>query len=158
MRVLLFLVAAAGIQLRLLCNLLDGMVAVEGGHRTPYGDLYNDIPDRFSDIAIFLGAGYGIAHLPYGAVLGWVAALTAVLTAYVRLLGGAIGVTQFFRGPMAKQHRMATLTAACIVSIFEPLWHRDGLTLTFALALISLGSILGFIRRLTLICKEIALL
>ena len=33
-RMWLLLLAAAGIQLRLLCNMLDGMVAVEGGRQT----------------------------------------------------------------------------------------------------------------------------
>src|SRR4051812_33480236 len=44
-----FLVAAtATIVLRLLCNLFDGMVAMEGGKKTASGELFNDIPDRIS--------------------------------------------------------------------------------------------------------------
>jgi phosphatidylglycerophosphate synthase len=154
-RIVLLLVAAGGIQLRLLCNLLDGMVAVEGGKRTKYGDLYNDVPDRIADIMIFLGAGYGIAYLPAGPTLGWAAALVAVLTAYARLLGGSIGATQYFAGPMAKQHRMATLTVASLISIFEPLWNGRGQVMEAALALIVAGAIAGFVRRITLICREI---
>src|SRR5437870_1645970 len=46
-RPILFLGAAACIQLRLLCNMLDGMVAVEGGKRTVFGEIFNDMPDRF---------------------------------------------------------------------------------------------------------------
>ena len=42
----LLLLAAAGIQLRLLCNLLDGMLAVEEGFKSKTGDIYNDLPDR----------------------------------------------------------------------------------------------------------------
>ena len=38
--------AAGCIQLRLLCNLLDGMVAVEGGLGSHAGEVYNDVPDR----------------------------------------------------------------------------------------------------------------
>jgi len=156
MRVILLLAAAAGIQLRLLCNMLDGMIAIEGGKRTPYGDLYNDVPDRFADVAFLVGAGYGINQLPFGAVLGWAAAVAALLTAYIRVLGGAMGVTQYFAGPMAKQHRMATLTIACIVSVLEPLWHGNGQVMEIALALIVAGSLAGFVRRLRLICTEIA--
>jgi phosphatidylglycerophosphate synthase len=155
-RIILLLVAAGGIQLRLLCNLLDGMVAVEGGKRTKYGDLYNDVPDRVADVIIFLGAGYGIANLPLGPTLGWAAALAAVLTAYARLLGGSIGVTQYFAGPMAKQHRMATLTVACLLAVFEPLWNGRGQVVEIALASIVAGSIVGFARRIMLICREIA--
>src|SRR5664279_3929418 len=44
-----YLTAALFIQLRLLCNLLDGMVAIEGGRRSAVGELYNDLPDRLSD-------------------------------------------------------------------------------------------------------------
>ncbi len=104
------LLAAAAIQLRLLCNLLDGMLAVEEGFKSKTGDIYNDLPDRVADVLILVGAGYSMRDLPYGSTLGWLAAVMAVFTAYVRLLGGSLGVTQHFIGPMAKQHRMFTLT------------------------------------------------
>jgi len=80
----LFLLAIAGIQGRLLCNLLDGMVAIEGGKKSRAGDIFNDLPDRISDPLIIVPAGYAITSLPYGPGLGWLAALIAVLTAYVR--------------------------------------------------------------------------
>src|SRR4051812_14779783 len=38
--VLLFLAGAACIQLRLLCNLLDGLMAVEGGKKTKTGEIF----------------------------------------------------------------------------------------------------------------------
>jgi len=41
----------------------------------------------------------------------------AVLTAYVRFLGRSAGHTEYFIGPMAKQHRMATLTVACALCV-----------------------------------------
>lgn len=37
-----------GVLGRLLCNLLDGMVAVEGGKRSKSGELYNDVPGLIS--------------------------------------------------------------------------------------------------------------
>src|SRR5262245_898263 len=48
-RAAFLIVAAVLIQLRLLCNLLDGLMAVEGGLQTRSGEIYNDLPDRFSD-------------------------------------------------------------------------------------------------------------
>src|SRR5262249_12137602 len=69
------LAAAAFIQLRLLCNLLDGMVAVEGGMKTKSGEVFNDLPDRIADSLIFIATGYAAAGLPYGFALGWSAAL-----------------------------------------------------------------------------------
>src|SRR3989304_7502184 len=53
----LYLAAAIGIQLRLLCNLFDGMVAVEGGFRTGTGDLLMGFPNVLSDTFFLLGAG-----------------------------------------------------------------------------------------------------
>ena len=56
----LLMAAAAGIQLRLLCNLLDGMLAVEEGLKSKTGDIYNEVPDRLADILILVGAGYSV--------------------------------------------------------------------------------------------------
>jgi phosphatidylglycerophosphate synthase len=153
-RVVVLSVGAGCVQLRLLCNMIDGMIAVEGGKRSVYGDLYNDVPDRFADVAILVGAGYGTGSM-LGVQLGWAASVMAVMTAYVRLLGGALGVTQHFVGPMAKPHRMATVTVAAILATTEPLWHHEGLLLTVALAAITTGAIFGFFRRLTLIVREL---
>jgi len=102
------LAAALFIQLRLLCNLLDGMIAVEGEKSTPDGPFWNEAPDRLSDILIITGLGYGIGE----PALGWAAAAMAILTAYIRELGGSGD----FSGPMAKPHRMALLTAAALVA------------------------------------------
>lgn len=44
-------------QSRLLCNLFDGMVAIEGGKKSANGDLYNDMPDRFADALFIIPVG-----------------------------------------------------------------------------------------------------
>lgn len=147
------LLAAAGIQLRLLCNLLDGLLAVEGGLKSAVGDVYNDAPDRVADALILVGAGYALA--PNLVFFGWLAALLAVLTAYVRTLAGSIGATQRFTGPMAKQHRMFALTVGCIAGAAEH-WLRGGrLSLTTALAIIVVGSALTIVRRLSDLSAEL---
>lgn len=154
-RALALLATAALIQLRLLCNMLDGMVAIEGKRQTPYGEIFNDMPDRFADVAILVGAGYAASAFGWGVELGWLAATLAVLTAYVRLLGGSMGTRQYFIGPMAKPHRMAVLTGACVLSTLEPLvgWH--GQIIAFALALIVAGSIVTLVRRTARIAAEL---
>ncbi|WVT74651.1 CDP-alcohol phosphatidyltransferase family protein [Sinorhizobium chiapasense] len=143
MRVALFVAAALFCQLRLLCNLFDGMVAVEGGKGEADGPFWNEFPDRIADIFIFVGAGYGIG-LP---ALGFAAAAFAVLTAYVRELGRANGAPSDFSGPMAKQHRMATMTAAALLSSLEGLWLGDGEILWAALLLVSIGAALTALLR-----------
>ena len=109
--------------------MLDGLVAIEGGRKTVYGEIFNDMPDRFADVVILVGAGYSIANFSWGRELGWLAAVLAVMTAYIRLLGGSMGVQQYFLGPMAKPHRMALLTAACVFSVFENYFGLGGQTM-----------------------------
>ncbi|PPB50089.1 phosphatidylinositol synthase [Arthrobacter pityocampae] len=151
----LLAVAAACIPLRLLLNMLDGMLAVEKGMSSPVGDIYNELPDRISDV-LFLGAA-GIAtagllsagRVDLGVTLGFLAAILAVLTAYIRSLGSALGTRNFFDGPLAKPHRMWLLMAGVLVSIAEPwLPWSEGWVLVSTLALIALGSLLTCVRRL----------
>jgi phosphatidylglycerophosphate synthase len=151
----LLVVAAAGIQLRLACNLLDGLLAVEGKLASSTGELYNDVPDRFADLLILVAAGYAIAW-DWGGPLGWAAAAAALLTAYVRVLGGALGTRQHFLGPMAKPHRMAVLTAACLLSLVElAAADFEGRIVAVALAVILAGSLAPFTRRLRLVAQEL---
>ncbi len=157
LQVLLLLLAAGFIQLRLLANMLDGLVAVEGGRKTPTGDLFNEIPDRFADILILAPAGYAITGLgSLGMTLGWGVALLAVLTAYVRLLGGSLGCPQSFMGPMAKQHRMATLTLACLLSVLEVIVAGyQGRILGLGLVVIAIGAAITVARRINLIAAQL---
>lgn len=151
----LFLCAAGCIQLRLLSNMLDGMVAIEGGRRTPYGEIFNDMPDRFADVVILVGAGYSIAAFSWGRELGWIAAVLAVMTAYVRLLGGSMGVPQYFLGPMAKPHRMALLTGACVVAMFEDYLGLHGQVIAVALAIMVAGMLVTCVRRTARIASDL---
>jgi phosphatidylglycerophosphate synthase len=138
---------AVFIQCRLLCNLFDGMVAVEGGKSTPSGELFNDLPDRIADPLILVSAGYATTIVPWCEILGWTAGLGAVMTAYVRTLGASIGAPVDFRGPMAKQHRMAIMTGACLLTAVEPLFWQRGWTFLVALAVITLGCVITVVRR-----------
>ena len=155
-RMVVLIVAAASVQLRLLCNLLDGMLAVEEGFHTKTGEIYNDLPDRVADVLILVGAGYSVRELAYGATLGWTAAMLAVFTAYVRVLGGSLGVTQHFIGPMAKQHRMFTLTVFTLLAVLETLLGMPPQAIRFGLWIIVAGSIVTAFRRTRRIGREVA--
>jgi phosphatidylglycerophosphate synthase len=152
---------AAGIQLRLLCNLLDGMVAIEGGRKSKVGALYNEVPDRAADSMFLVALGYACG-VPW---LGWLGALAAAVTAYIRVLGGTFGLPQDFRGPMAKPHRMATMTVACLLGIIE-FYFRDATrfdsagtahlrVLPIAASVIAFGAILTCGTRIRAISKQL---
>jgi phosphatidylglycerophosphate synthase len=144
-RPLLFLAAAACIQLRLLANMLDGLVAVEGGRGGPTGAIWNEFPDRIEDSLLLIAAGYA-AELPW---LGWLCALLAAVCAYVRLLGGTLGQPQDFTGPMAKPHRMAALTVGCLIAA---IWFGG---LQIALGVIAAGTAGTIARRLLRLSKTL---
>jgi phosphatidylglycerophosphate synthase len=153
----LYLAAAAGMQLRLLANLMDGMVAVEGGLGSKTGELWNDLPDRFADGLVFVGAAYGFPGLPFGVALGWTAAAAAIITAYVRVLGAAAGGGQHFVGPMAKPHRMAAMTAASLLAaglaMVDRIWPQRLMAAT--LTIILAGCAVTMARRLRRIAAEL---
>jgi len=148
-RAALLAVAALCVQLRLVCNLLDGLVAVEHGRGGPYGPIWNELPDRVSDALLLLGAGYGasLSGVGWGATAGWLATVLAVLTAYIRELGRGLGLPADFSGPGAKPQRMAVLTAAALLGAAEPLWGWRGQGSAWALALIALLAGMTCIRR-----------
>lgn len=134
---------AVGIQGRLICNLLDGMVAMEGGKKSALGAVYNEFPDRVADSIFIIALGYAIGQ-PW---LGWAGALAAALTAYVRVFGGALGLPQDFRGPMAKQHRMAVLTIGCLGGALEQAGNGTQWLLLAAAWIIAVGSALTCVTR-----------
>lgn len=150
-----FLLAAGGVQLRLLCNLLDGLVAIEGGLRTKSGEIYNELPDRISDALLLAAAGYATHWYGVEAGLGWAAAALALIVAYVRALGGQAGAAQQFCGPMAKQQRMFTLTLACALSAAEAIAAWPARTMGWALGVIVLGSAVTAARRARRIVREL---
>jgi len=154
-RVVFFLIAAAGIQLRLACNLFDGMVAVEGGFKTKSGEVYNELPDRFADVVILAGAGYSMPSSPWLQTLGWMAAALAVITAYVRAMGVAAGTAQYFLGPMAKPHRMALLTVTCVVLAGLGLFKSEFDLMQIALLVICAGCLVTIARRVVRIVREL---
>lgn len=147
-----WILAALAVQLRLVCNLLDGMVAIEGGKSSPVGILYNEFPDRIADSLLIVALGYA-AGAPW---LGWFGALLAALTAYVRVFGGSLGLTQDFGGIMAKQKRMAVLTIGLLAQVAETASSGYRYSLLAAAAIIALGSLVTCVTRTIRIARQMA--
>ncbi|MBN9418595.1 hypothetical protein ABS71_15235 [bacterium SCN 62-11] len=136
-----YLAAALCIVSRLICNMIDGMVAVEHNQKSPSGEIFNELPDRLSDTFSLMGAGYA-AHLPQ---LGLWASLLALLTAYIRTLCHGAGAPADFSGPMAKQQRMKLLIGACLGCA---IWSKLSVhILGTVLVLITVGCLITSWRR-----------
>ena len=143
--------AAVCVQMRLVCNLMDGMLAVEGGLKSPSGDLYNEFPDRLADTFILAGLG-AAGGTALAGVLGWVAACGALITACVRMHGASLTGAHDFRGPMAKPHRMALVTGVCVLMATCAgvgwVWSGGFNVVEWALVLMVTGIVVTLWRRL----------
>jgi phosphatidylglycerophosphate synthase len=118
----LLFVAPGFCYLRLWFNMLDGMVALASGKASWRGEILNDLPDRISDVFIFAG----VAHSGWmNPLLGYWAAIFALLTAYVGMFGQAVGVQREFSGLMSKPWRMVMLHAGAWITL-ACLWWNDG--------------------------------
>ncbi|GMV95529.1 MAG: hypothetical protein AMXMBFR82_53070 [Candidatus Hydrogenedentota bacterium] len=109
------LIPAAGFcYLRLWLNMLDGMVALASGKASVRGEILNDLPDRVSDVLIFVGVAHsGLCHIESG----YWAAIFALLVAYVGTFGQAVGVQREFSGIMSKPWRMVALHAGAWITL-----------------------------------------
>lgn len=107
--------------LRLWLNMFDGMVAVAAGKASKKGEIINDLPDRVSDIVIFIGMAHSdwCHRLP-----GYWVAIMALLVAYVGLFGQAVGVQREFSGIMSKPWRVVLLSVGAVATSIQV--HRDG--------------------------------
>ncbi len=142
----LWLVGGLLCQVRLLCNLFDGMVAVQRKIASPQGELYNEVPDRVSDAAVFIGLGYAAGgHV----VLGCLAALVSVFVAYVRAMAKSIGAPNDFCGPMAKPQRMAVVTVLAVYIALSPdAWRLPWGEPQVVLVIVIVGGMVTAVRRL----------
>ena len=110
----LLLIAPAFCYLRLWFNMLDGMVALASGKASWRGEILNDLPDRVSDIVIFVG----VAHS------GLDASASRILGSDLRrpdrlrgLFGQAVGVQREFSGMMSKPLRMVALHVGAWITL-----------------------------------------
>jgi phosphatidylglycerophosphate synthase len=156
---ILWIIGALGAQLRLTANMLDGMVAIASSRTSKTGELYNEVPDRISDAAVFIGAGFAWGG---NVTLGYIATILAIFTAYVRAAGKIAGAPNEFCGPMAKQHRMLVITLICVCAAIAPRsWQmitfnnsQIGL-MTLGLIVIVVGCVITVIRRLSRIAHAL---
>ncbi len=149
---ILLLGAIAGIQLRLIANMMDGLLAIEGGRATSSGPLYNEVPDRFTDMLLLASAGYATGS-SVGIIAGWLAVCGALMTACIRMHGASLtSGTHDFGGPFAKPQRMFALTVAALLTLVTGHW----IILTVSLVLIATGTYLTFFLRTQRLAKKLA--
>lgn len=150
-----WVLGALAVQARLVCNLLDGLMAIECGRISVLGELFNDVPDRVSDPLILVAAGYAGTGFPWSIEAGWAAALAAVLTSYVRFLGASLLGRHDFVGPFAKPQRMFVVTLAALGAGAEAVVGAPARAMPIALVLVTIGSLWTAIGRLLRVARAL---
>ncbi|MFQ5912575.1 MAG: CDP-alcohol phosphatidyltransferase family protein [Nitrospinota bacterium] len=139
-------------------NILDGMVAVAAGKASRRGEFVQDLADRISDVLIFLGVAYSGLNSMLG---GYLAAIFALLTAYVGVLGQAVGVQREFSGLMSKPWRMVVLNVGAWLTHGLLRWgvaevrYAGWTVLDWALLVIMLGCVQTIGVRLVRILRAL---
>jgi hypothetical protein len=77
------------------------------------------------------------------------------VTAYIRVLGGACGLAQDFRGPLAKPHRMFVMTVGCLLGAIELRASGNRYSLLLAAAIIAAGAVLTCVLRTAAIARRL---
>jgi phosphatidylglycerophosphate synthase len=148
---LLLVVAPLLCYLRLWCNMLDGMVALASGAASARGEVLNDLPDRVSDVLIFVGAAHSGWMHP---LFGYWAAIASLGTAYVGTLGQAVGARREFGGMMSKPWRMVVLHLGAWLTYGLLRWNEVDLAigsftaLDLACAIVIVGGLQTSAQRL----------
>lgn len=107
--------------LRLWLNMLDGMVAEATGQTNALGEVFNELPDRASDLLIFTALAISGLCRPS---LALAAAFASLLIAYTGTLAKAVGAGRQFGGVMAKPWRMVAVGAGLLVPLLlHPVWQ-----------------------------------
>lgn len=117
---MLLLLSIVLILLRMFFNAVDGMVAIARGIHTPEGEIINALPDRYSDIFMFLG----LCLSPYSNNIfaGFIIA-TLFLVSYSGMIGRVVGVKWQTSGPMGKVDRLIYTIIAVIIQYFFVLYN-----------------------------------
>ncbi len=153
----LILAAVGCCFLRLWLNMLDGMVALASNTASLRGEILNDLPDRVSDVVIFVGVAHSnLCHT----LSGYWAAIFSLLVAYVGTFGQAVGVQREFSGVMAKPWRMVALGIGALITLglieTNQSIHFAGLTvLDWTLLAIIAGCVQTLVVRLSRILRAL---
>ena len=108
--------------LRLLLNVLDGVIAEETHKASARGEALSEFADRLADVAVLVGfAASGWGWLPAAVA----SIIIVLLVSYIGILGKAVGAGRQYGGLMGKPDRMVVIMVACLVQY--GVW-RTGLT------------------------------
>lgn len=144
--VLLIVPVVAG--LRLLLNLIDGALARATGRSHPRGEVFNEVGDRLSDIALLAPVAFLPGAQREMVLLG---VMTAVLASFIGVVSKTAGGQRLYGGVLSKPGRMALLAAFAILAfvVGPEAWGPFG-------PILLIGAALTFVERLVVAIRSLA--
>jgi phosphatidylglycerophosphate synthase len=137
-------VVPPSVLVRLLFNLMDGLVAREIGLADQWGEVKNEFGDRLADTAIFLGLAFGGYS---DARLAGLALALILCVSYLGILGKVVSGSRIYGGVFGKGDRMISLAAFT----FYPLLSGNLASYDWYLILAALAAAVTIVQRLGMI-------
>jgi CDP-diacylglycerol--glycerol-3-phosphate 3-phosphatidyltransferase len=136
-----FLLLPLWFLLRMACNAIDGMLARECGQASALGAYLNELADVFSDAALYLPFAFVPGVHPLAAAM---VVFLAAVGEMAGVLGGALGASRRYDGPMGKSDRAFVFGA---LGLALGLGAAPGGWLTIVLALVAALTALTIVNR-----------
>lgn len=132
---------------RITLNALDGMVATATRTARPFGEVFNEVADRLSDVAWFVGLGFVInPRLSLGALVA------VLLSSYAGTVAKAAGGSRLYGGVMGKADRMIAFSTFAVAAFFRwSEWVFEVLSY-----LVGAGALITLLQRLLTAHKTLA--
>lgn len=111
---LLLLVVPVAAAARLVLNLVDGALARATGRSHPRGEVFNEVGDRLSDIALLAPVAFLPGSQRETVLLG---VTFAVLASFVGVVTKTAGGDRLYRGVLSKPGRMALLAVFAVLAL-----------------------------------------
>lgn len=133
---------------RIASNALDGMVARSNPKiDAKKGNVINELFDRLSDLAIFLGITFSKNE---NVNIGFLCIILMLLNSYIGVLAQAVYDKRFYLGIMGKADRMFYLGIAAFMAYFFPLAP----IMSYFLYFVSVGLLITIMQRLAYISRS----
>lgn len=111
---LLLLLVPVAAAARLVLNLVDGALARATGRSHPRGEVFNEVGDRLSDIALLAPVAFVPGSQRETVLLG---VTFAVLASFVGVVTKTAGGDRLYRGVLSKPGRMALLAVFAVLAL-----------------------------------------
>lgn len=111
---LFLLVVPVAAAARLVLNLVDGALARATGRSHPRGEVFNEVGDRLSDIALLAPVAFVPGSQRETVLLG---VTFAVLASFVGVVTKTAGGDRLYRGVLSKPGRMALLAVFAVLAL-----------------------------------------